>query len=210
MKYIAMDFEIGNALYISACSIGLSYYEDDKLLRTETYLIRPPASVGKFHWYNVKLHGIKQKMLQTEPTFDEIWGKIASDFENSILICHNAVFDTAVLKACLDFYGLAIPNCEYVCTVQISQKVWPDMVNHKLDTVANDLGIPLCHHEAGSDAFACGEILQAALRVTGCADVISLAKQLKIPVGKLSQAGVRRKEKNENKAAKRHEKRHTT
>ena len=53
MRYVAMDFETGNSYYTSACSIGLAYYEDDQLVGTETFLIRPPDSVGKFHWYNV-------------------------------------------------------------------------------------------------------------------------------------------------------------
>lgn len=193
MKYIALDFETGNAFLVSACSIGLSYYEDDRLIRSETFLIQPPESVGKFHWYNVKIHGIKRKSLQNEPTFDEIWKKIAPEFENSLIVCHNAVFDAAVLKECLNFYHLPIPDCNYICTVQISQKVWPDMVNHKLNTVAEGLGIALNHHEAGSDAYACGEILQCALRETGCADAVALAEHLQIRLGSLTQAGVRQR-----------------
>lgn len=197
MKYVAMDFETGNAFLVSACSIGLSYYEDNRLLRSETYLIRPPESVGKFHWYNVKIHGIKRKSLQNERTFDQVWALIAPEFENSMIVCHNAVFDTAVLKECLNYYHLPVPDCPYICTVQVSQKVWPDMVNHKLDTVAEDLGIALNHHEAGSDAYACGEILQRALKETGCADAVALAEQLHVNLGTLSHAGVRHRDAND-------------
>lgn len=194
MKYVAMDFETGNAFLVSACSIGLSYYEDDRLIRSETYLIRPPESVGKFHWYNVKIHGIKRKMLQNERTFDQIWELIRSEFEDCVIVCHNAVFDTAVLKECLKFYGLPVPDCRYICTVQVSQKVWPEMVNHKLDTVSGELGIRLNHHEAGSDAYACGEILQRALVKTGCKDAAELAEHLEINLGSMSQAGVRKRD----------------
>ena len=194
MKYVAMDFETGNAFLVSACSIGLSYYEDDRLIRSETYLIRPPESVGKFHWYNVKIHGIKRKMLQNERTFDQVWELISSEFQDSMIVCHNAVFDTAVLKECLKFYNLPVPDCRYICTVQVSQKVWPDMVNHKLDTVSRELGIELNHHEAGSDAYACGEILQRAISETGCKDAVELAERLKINLGSMSLAGVRKKE----------------
>ena len=193
MKYVAMDFETGNAFLVSACSIGLSYYEDDRLIRSETYLIKPPESVGKFHWYNVKIHGIKRKMLQNERTFDQVWKLIAPEFKDSVIVCHNAVFDTAVLKECLKFYGLPVPNCRYICTVQVSQKVWPDMVNHKLDTVSRELGIKLNHHEAGSDAYACGEILQRALVETGCADAEELASHLGLDLGMMAFAGVRKR-----------------
>lgn len=194
MKYVAMDFETGNSFLVSACSIGLSYYEDDRLIRSETYLIKPPESVGKFHWYNVKIHGIKRKTLQNERTFDQVWELIAPEFKDSMIVCHNAVFDTAVLKECLKFYNLPVPDCKYICTVQVSQKVWPDMENHKLDTVSQELGIKLNHHEAGSDAYACGEILQQALAETGCADAEELAERLGINLGSMAMAGVRKKD----------------
>lgn len=194
MKYVAMDFETGNAFLVSACSIGLSYYEDDRLIRSETYLIKPPESVGKFHWYNVKIHGIKRKMLQNERTFDQVWELIAPEFQDSVIVCHNAVFDTAVLKECLKFYNLPVPDCKYICTVQVSQKVWPEMPNHKLDTVSRELGIALNHHEAGSDAYACGEILQQALRATGTEDAERLAERLDIKMGSMALAGVRKRD----------------
>ena len=203
MKYVAMDFETGNAFLVSACSIGLSYYEDDRLIRSETYLIRPPESVGKFHWYNVKIHGIKRKMLQNERTFDQIWELIRSEFDDCVIVCHNAVFDTAVLKECLKFYNLPIPDCRYICTVQVSQKVWPEMTNHKLDTVSRELGIRLNHHEAGSDAYACGEILQHALIKTGCKNAAELADRLEINLGNMAQAGVRKRD-SERRPRRRH------
>lgn len=186
MKYVAMDFETGNGYYTSACSIGLSYYEDTKFVGSETFLIRPPDSVGKFHWYNVKIHGIKRSQLENEPTFDQIWQKIQNKIQGSILVCHNAVFDTEVLCRCLEFYHLPLPTCQYICTVKISQKVWPDLENHKLNTVAQALGIALNHHEAGSDAHACGEILQHALRQTGCVDAIELAEKIGLQLGHIS------------------------
>ena len=70
--------------------------------------------------------------------------------------------------------------------MKISQKVWPDLENHKLNTVAQALGIALNHHEAGSDAHACGEILQHALRQTGCVDAIELAEKIGLQLGHIS------------------------
>lgn len=188
MKYVAMDFETGNAYYTSACSIGLAYYEDSCLVGRETFLIRPPDSVGKFHWYNVKIHGIKRSQLTDQPTFDQIWEKIREKVDGSVIVCHNAVFDTEVLCRCLEFYQIPLPTCQYICTVKVSQKVWPDLENHKLNTVAAALDISLNHHEAGSDAYACGEILQAALRETGSADAAMLANRLGIRLGVISPA----------------------
>lgn len=189
MKYTALDFETGNAFYTSACSVGLSVFEDAQLLRQSVHLIRPPASVGAFHWYNVKIHGIRRSQLKKEPAFDEVWQTIGPDIEGSLLVCHNAMFDTAVLCKCLEFYGVPLPHCRYICTVKVAQRMWPDMENHKLDTVSAALGITLNHHEAGSDALACGLILQHALQQTGCADAEELSARLGITLGVISPAG---------------------
>ncbi len=191
MRYVAMDFETGNGYYTSACSIGLSYYEDDKLVGSESFLIRPPDAVGKFHWYNVKIHGIKRSMVKDAPTFDAVWEKFKERVEGSVLVCHNAGFDTEVLCRCLEFYQLPLPNCQYICTVEVSKKVWSELENHKLNTVADALGISLNHHEAASDAHACGEILQCALRKTGCTDAQMLAENLGMHLGMISPEGRR-------------------
>lgn len=186
MKYTAIDFETGNGYYTSACSIGVSVFEDGALIRQYVRLIRPPDSVGAFHWYNVKIHGIARKTLTNEPHFGQLWPALAADIDGQLLVCHNAVFDTGVLRKCLEFYDIPLPRCTYICTVKVAQKLWPDLENHRLDTVSAALGIPLNHHEAGSDAQAAGMILTHALRETGCESAEALAAQLGIQLGEIS------------------------
>ena len=190
MRYLALDFETGNASRLSACALGVSIFEDNTLVAEQTTLIKPPAQVGKFHWGNVRVNHIKESMVVDAPTFDEVWqGAIAELAEGSVLVCHNAVFDTAVLCACLAHYHLPVPECRYVCTVKVAQRVWPQLQNHKLDTVSQALGIDLNHHEAGSDARAAGLILQAALRETASADADELAQKIGMRLGRISCMG---------------------
>lgn len=185
MRYAALDFEAGNGNPISACSLGLSVFEDYELIRQEGFLIHPPRAAGKFHWGNVRIHGLRRQDLIGMPAFDELWPRLQPDLEGSVIVCHNAAFDTAVLCACLEYYRLPLPDCQYICTVKVSQAVWPDMENHRLNTVAQALGISLEHHKAGSDAYACGRILLEALRATGCADAEELAGKLGMRLGVL-------------------------
>lgn len=189
MNYTAIDFETGNAYYTSACSIGVSVFKGNQPVRRYVRLIRPPESVGAFHWYNIKIHGIRRSMVENEPDFAGLWPELRGDIDGRILVCHNAMFDTAVLRKCLEFYGLPLPCCRYICTVKVSQKLWPELENHKLDTVSSALHIPLNHHEAGSDAHACGLILRQALLETGCATVEALAERLGIRLGEISPTG---------------------
>ncbi|MDO4270140.1 MAG: 3'-5' exonuclease [Eubacteriales bacterium] len=189
MRYVALDFETGNASPLSACALGVSVFEDTLLVREQVSLIKPPSCVGKFHWGNIRVNGIKEKMVADAPAFDSVWRDFADDAEGGVLVCHNAMFDTAVLCACLAHYHLPMPECRYICTVKVSQRVWPEMENHKLDTVSDALDIELNHHEAGSDARAAGLILQAALRETNSADADELAEKIGMRLGRISCMG---------------------
>lgn len=190
MRYMALDFETGNASRLSACALGVSIFENSTLVAEQTTLIKPPAQVGKFHWGNIRVNHIKESMVADAPAFDVVWKNGLDELaEGSVLVCHNAMFDTAVLCACLAHYHLPVPECRYVCTVKVSQRVWPQLQNHKLDTVSQALGIALNHHEAGSDARAAGLILQAALRETESADVDELARRIGMRLGRISCMG---------------------
>lgn len=187
MKYVALDFETANSSAISACAIGIAVFEDDKIVHTSAYLIKPPKEFRTFNWYNIKVHGIKRAMVVNSPNFGELWHEIRSYIEDSVIVCHNASFDTSVLVKLLEYYKIEIPTCRYICTVKIAQKVWADFYNHKLDTVSENLGIMLNHHEAGSDALASGLILQKAMKKMECSNVDELAKKVGMQIGVISK-----------------------
>ncbi|MGN1014248.1 MAG: 3'-5' exonuclease [Butyricicoccus sp.] len=189
MKYTAIDFETANSSPLSACSIGVVVFEDGVPVRETVTLIRPPQEYGKFNWYNVRIHGIKAPMVAKAPTFDEVWETLRADIEGGLIVCHNAMFDTAVLCKLLDYYHIPMPEFSYVCTVKISQKIWPEMENHKLDTVSEELGIRLDHHQALSDARACGLILARAMQELHCTDIESLAEKIAMRVGHVGKEG---------------------
>lgn len=189
MKYVALDFETANSSPSSACSVGISVFDDEVLLHSKVYLIRPPKEYCTFHWYNIKVHGITRVMVNDAPQFNEVWPLLQQDVEGSVLACHNAMFDTAVLCKTLTYFDLPLPRCRYVCTVKVAQKIWPALENHKLDTVSSALHIALNHHEAGSDALACGMILQSAMKQTCSKDIDMLADKIGMRLGKISPEG---------------------
>ena len=189
MKFTAIDFETANASMLSACSIGVVEFEDNVPVKETITLIRPPEEYGKFNWYNVRIHGIKKNMVKDAPTFDQVWERIHSSIENQTVVCHNAAFDTVVLCKLLEYYGIPLPEFDYVCTVKVSQLLWPEMENHKLDTVCNDLNIRLNHHEALSDARACGLIFAEALKSQHCFSISDLMEALEMRIGHVSPEG---------------------
>jgi DNA polymerase III subunit epsilon len=71
---------------------------------------------------------------------------------------------------------------EVLCTVKIARECWPDLVDHKLPTVAAHLGIDFVHHVASSDAEACAQVaLRAAAKVDD--DIDGVAGALGVTVG---------------------------
>lgn len=99
--------------------------------------------------------------MANAPKFPEVWRQIQTCFkQNNLIVAHNAPFDCGVLTGCLDYYGLEQPHYLSLCTVKTSRKLFPEMSNHKLNTVCDNLQISLTnHHDALEDSRACAEIL---------------------------------------------------
>ena len=95
------------------------------------------------------------------------------------MVAHNAKFDMNVLRATLDYYKIPWPELDYACTVKLSRAVWPDLVNHKLNTMAAYMGVEFKHHYALDDAETCAKIVLEAAKVKG---VNSLPDLLRLQV----------------------------
>jgi DNA polymerase-3 subunit epsilon len=122
-------------------------------------------------WFDdfcMSLHGITPQTVADAPTFDAVWlDELERVFAGSTLVAHNARFDIRVLSATLQHYGLNLAKCDYLCTVDMSRRYYPHLENHKLNTVAASLGIPLKHHDAMSDTEACYGIFRKTVEAYG-------------------------------------------
>ena len=154
-KFTAIDFETADNGRDSACAVGLVRVEDEKIVRKEYRLIRPPRPDMLFTY----IHGITWEEVANEPPFAEVWPELADLFEGiEFITAHNAPFDKGVLNACCAAAGLEPPPLPFVCTVKLSKKelgINPAKLSH----VCHHLSIPLNHHNALSDAEACAKIM---------------------------------------------------
>ncbi|WP_277584946.1 exonuclease domain-containing protein [Psychrobacillus antarcticus] len=173
MDFVAIDFETANSLRSSVCSVGIVQVKNGKIYREIQSLINP---LSEFYYYNTKIHGITEYMVHGAPTFEEFWPEMKSLIENQVVIAHNASFDMGVLQESLRQFHEPSPNFEYGCSFRIAKKVWPQLYNHKLSTVANYLGISLRHHDALEDARAAAIITIEAMKKTQTNSVQQLAK----------------------------------
>mgnify|MGYP006067834279 CR=1 FL=1 len=153
MDFTAIDFETATSAYTSACSLGLCVVENNVIKERKEIFIKPYPF--EFNDFNIKIHGITPKMVRDMPRFNGYWDEIRPYIEHRMVIAHNASFDVRVLCKTLEHYGISLPDFDYMCTVKLSQKAYPELESHRLNRLCGALGIEFDHHHAYDDAYAC-------------------------------------------------------
>lgn len=166
LNFVAIDFETANKYANSACSLAVVTVENGQITKRGYSLIKPPFM--QFDEECIAIHEILPKDVMDKPTFDKLWPAIYENhLKGKLVIAHNAKFDIGVLRATLDHYNIEWPELDYTCTVKISKRVWPDLQNHKLNTLAVYLGYEFKHHYALDDAEICAQVAIAAAKKRG-------------------------------------------
>ena len=94
------------------------------------------------------------------------------------MFAHNAPFDMGVLAGTIDYYDLPDIHFYWGDTVTLSRRLWKDMPNHRLNTVAGILGFSFHHHQALADAEACAFIVKKALEETKAASLSEMMESV--------------------------------
>ena len=138
-------------------AIGISVIENRRIVRRYYSLVNPEC---RFDPYAAELTGINAALVADKPTFPEIWDDIRDLLTNRILVAHSAQGDLHVLSNCLSSYGIEwTPTVKCLCTLTMGNLCYPDLENHRLDTMCEALGISLDHHNAGSDSDGAAMLL---------------------------------------------------
>ncbi len=106
-------------------------------------------------WEIEQLTGITNAMVRAAPPVDQVMAEAADFVGPHPLVAHNAAFDRRFWDAELGRLGRRRP-AEFVCSLLLSRRVFPDAPNHKLGTLVSALGLPLTgrYHRALADAEA--------------------------------------------------------
>ena len=156
-RFVAFDVETPNAQNRRMSAIGVSVIEHGEIIRDFYTLVDPETHFDPF---NIALTGITPEMERGQPTFAALWQLLEPMFTGSVLVAHNAPFDLRVLASCLHDYQIDWqPEAAYVCTCQMGRRAYPELPNHKLNTLCDHLQLELDHHHAGSDSRACALLL---------------------------------------------------
>lgn len=143
-----------------------------------TTLVNPECSIPPFI---TQLTGIHDDMVRDAPVFASVAPEFLAFIGDAVLVAHNSGFDMRFLNfeigRAFGKYRIANP-C--LCTVQLSRRLLPDILNHKLKTVAAHYEIDLVnHHRAAADAYATAHIflnLLTRLRDGGVNDLAGVRR----------------------------------
>lgn len=165
MNIASIDFETANHSPVSMCAASVAVFENGELVESPYWLVKPPKGHGFFlpEWTE-SCHGLSWFDVQHSPEFSAIAPELLARLTKAdIVIAHNAEFDMRVLKQTLDHFNLPSPGFQYLCTCRLARRVWPDLPNHRLNTLAAHIGHEFQHHHAQSDAGAAGGVLLAMM-----------------------------------------------
>lgn len=120
-------------------------------------LVNPEMMIPPFI---VHLTGITDAMVKGAPLFAEVADTWLDFVGDAVLVAHDAQFDVRFLNHELAriFPGQRMANPQ-LCTVTLSRRVVPGLLNYRLHTVAEHFAIPIYNrHRAAGDARATAEI----------------------------------------------------
>lgn len=168
MNFVAFDVETANSDWGSICQIGAVRYVDGVATDSVSWLVTPPPGLDTFEPANVAIHGITAADVATAAPFADRLPDFLAFVGDNPLIAHNAQFDfTALLRAC-EAARIEAPRLLFGCSLLFARAAQLGFENNKLPTVAAGLGVDLTrHHDAVSDAAACGDIAVALARRSG-------------------------------------------
>ena len=170
-KYVVIDTETTGLDYdfcdiIEVCAIR---YSDGKCIDKFSTLVKPreqfvfnaeteewiPRFVDSFI---TELTGITNDMLSQAPEPATVMPELRAFLGDSILLAHNANFDINFLYDAIGQHCDAALENNFVDTLRIARKVFPDLEHHRLSDVAHACNLPSENaHRAEADCYTTAE-----------------------------------------------------
>ena len=177
LDYVAIDFETANTYANSACSVGLVRFIDGKEVASLHSLICPSKMYFIPEWTK-EIHHISYDDVRNKPQFPEAWNTLVAPFMAHTpglpLVAHNAEFDMNVIRSCMDYYGMPVPQLCYFDSLKVAQRTWPELECHRLTYLGKRFLIQYDAHNALDDSRTCGKIIRLAAKAQKATDVEGL------------------------------------
>ena len=107
----------------------------------------------------IAVHGISNEEVRDQPVIRDVLPGLADYCGDLPLVAHNARFDFKFLEAAIKREKAKAPAGVVLDTFALSKKVFPGMINYRLETLTRHFNFPnTVFHRAYEDAEYCGKI----------------------------------------------------
>ncbi|WP_300408074.1 PolC-type DNA polymerase III [Lagierella sp.] len=135
--------------------IGAVKVKDGKIVDEFNQLINPNVQLPQ---KIIEITNITDSMLIDKPTIDKVLPEFMDFVSDATLVAHNAEFDIGFIRENCKREKIEFVNA-YLDTLALCRGVFPNLKNHKLDTISKHLNVSLeNHHRACDDAMATAQI----------------------------------------------------
>lgn len=157
-----LDYEFCSVIEVSALK-----FSNGKHIDTFSTLVKPPLrhywiSDDGENWKEQRyyidafisgLTGITNEMLETAPNPEEVIPAFINFIGDSVLIGHNVNFDINFLYDAAERIGVRPVTNDFIDTLRIARKVFPDLEHHRLPDVADACNVSVSDaHRSEADA----------------------------------------------------------
>jgi DNA polymerase-3 subunit epsilon len=163
MDFVVIDVETACGRSSSICQIGIVGFAGGREVLAWETLVDPQ---DVFAGFNTRLHGIGPRHVRGKPSFPQLYGALTAHLGGRITAAHSN-FDQGALGAACRVAGLPMIRSRWLDTVQVARHAWPELPSHRLNLMADHLGLEHRHHDALSDARVAGWVLVKASEHTG-------------------------------------------
>lgn len=148
--------------YDKIIEIGAIKIADGKEVDSFSTLVNPNCKIDEFI---TSLTGITNDMLLAAPCMDNVVSTLFNFVGDLVVVGHNVNFDINFLYDEFNKYLNVTFNNNYVDTLRIARRIYPDLKNYKLDSLSSKCGLNITNkHRALSDAkiaFGCFEFMKS-------------------------------------------------
>ncbi len=164
LRYVVVDLETTGSLIgvDRIIEVGIAVLEGGRVTQTFSSLVKTERPIsGRIR----RLTGIRPSDLQDAPSFADV-APIVMDLlrGGSAFVAHDVRFDLNFLGWELQRHGYAMPEMPGLCTLRLSQQLWPDLGGWRLQDLADSFAVTHDRpHRAGEDALATAHVLSHAV-----------------------------------------------
>ncbi len=179
-EFVVFDIETTGLSSVTdkIIEIGAVRCRGDEILDRFDTFINPDIPLSE---ETTKLTSITDDDLKDAPGIKEALTKFLDFCGNSVLVAHNASFDTGFIRTACNKNGLEFKST-YLDTLAISRFVNADLKKHNLDALKAYFKLPeFQHHRADADAEITAKIFRLMclkLKEDGITDIVTLSRAM--------------------------------